>query len=262
MHTLGAKAARVRHRYGLTMDPTLLVLQHIACEPPAAFEDELRSRGLDLVRVELDEGDALPEWRQFAGLVVMGGPMGAYEEAAHPWLAAEKQLIREAAQAGHPVWGVCLGAQLLASALEADVYPGPQAEVGVLPVELTAAASQDPVFGEAPRSFPTLQWHGDTFDLPDGATLLASSPEYANQAFVYQRAYALQFHLEVSPTLADEWGEVPAYAQSLEAILGPGALERLVAEVAEHASTTVPLARAVFGRWLERVVGVPAPIVR
>jgi GMP synthase (glutamine-hydrolysing) len=244
------------------MDSTLLVLQHIACEPPAAFEDELLSRGLDLLRAELDEGDPLPEWREFAGLVVMGGPMGAYEEEGHPWLVAEKRLIREAAQAGHPVWGVCLGAQLLASALGAHVFAGPQAEVGVLPVELTADAAGDPVFGDAPRSFPTLQWHGDTFDLPAGATLLASSPEYVNQAFVYKRAYGLQFHLEVSPELADAWGEVPAYADSLEAILGPGALERLVGEVEANAQTTVPLARAIFGRWLEHVVGVPAATIR
>ena len=237
--------------------PELLALQHIACEPPAAFEDELRSRGLGLERVELDEGDPLPDWREFAGMIVMGGPMGAYEEDAHPWLVEEKRAIRAAAQAGHPVWGVCLGAQLLAGALGARVYSGPEAEVGLLPVELTAAAARDPVFREAPPSFPTLQWHGDTFDLPDGATLLASSPAYRHQAFVFERAYGLQFHLEVSPDLAAEWGEVPAYSASLEAIRGPGALDRLVAEVNEHAGATLPLARTLFGRWLEQVVRVP-----
>ena len=149
---------------------------------------------------------ALPDWREFAGTIVMGGPMGAYEEEAHPWLVEEKRAIRAAAQADHPVWGVCLGAQLLASALGAAVYPGPEAEVGLLPVELTAAAADDPVFGDAPARFPTLQWHGDTFDLPEGATLLASSPAYRNQAFVFERAYGLQFHLEVSPELADGVG--------------------------------------------------------
>jgi GMP synthase (glutamine-hydrolysing) len=239
------------------MPDTLLVLQHIACEPPAAFEDELRSRGLDLVRVELDEGDPLPDWRDFAGTIVMGGPMGAYEEEAHPWLVEEKRAIRAAAHAGHPVWGVCLGAQLLAGALGAAVYPGPEAEVGLLAVELSPAAAGDPVFRHAPPSFPTLQWHGDTFDLPTGATLLASSPAYRNQAFVFERAYGLQFHLEVSPELATAWGEVPAYSASLEAIRGPGALDRLVDEVTEHADATVPLARDLFGRWLERVVRVP-----
>jgi GMP synthase (glutamine-hydrolysing) len=236
---------------------TLLALQHIACEPPAAFEDELRSRGLDLVRAELDEDDPLPDWREFAGLIVMGGPMGAYEEDAHPWLVEEKAAIRAAAEAGHPVWGVCLGAQLLAAALGAEVYPGEQAEVGLLPVELTEEAADDPVFAAAPASFATLQWHGDTFDLPAGATLLASSPAYRNQAFAYKSAYALQFHLEVSRELAAEWGEVPAYAASLEAIEGPGALDRLVGEVGEHEDATLPLARDLFGRWLELIVRVP-----
>jgi GMP synthase (glutamine-hydrolysing) len=229
----------------------VLALQHIACEPPAAYEDELLARGLELTRVELDEGDALPDWRDFGAIVVMGGPMGAYEEDEHPWLAPEKRLLREAVDGGVPVWGVCLGAQLLASALGARVYRGETPEVGVLPVELTPEAAEDPVFGAAPRSFHTLQWHGDSFDLPPGATLLAGSPMYPNQAFRVGRSYGIQFHIEVPLELATEWGEVPAYARSLEATLGPGALERLLAEVAEHAAAMVPLARTLFGRWLE-----------
>jgi len=240
------------------MDSPLLALQHIACEPPAAFEDELHERGLELVRVELDEGEPLPDWREFGAIVVMGGPMGAYEDAVHPWLEPEKRLLREAVSADVPVWGVCLGAQLLAAALGARVYKGDAPEVGMLPVELEPAASADPVFAAAPRRFPTLQWHGDTFELPDGATLLASSPAYANQAFRVGRSYGIQFHVEVTLDLATQWGEVPAYAESLEQTLGPGALERLLAGLAASEATTVPLARALFGRWLERVVGAEA----
>ncbi len=131
------------------MAAPVLALQHIACEPPAAYEDELRATGLELVRVELDEGDELPDWRGFGAVVVMGGPMGAYEEREHPWLVAEKRLLREAVEAGVPVWGVCLGAQLLASALGARVYRGDTPEVGVLPVELTPDATGDPVFADA-----------------------------------------------------------------------------------------------------------------
>ncbi|HEX5831336.1 MAG TPA: type 1 glutamine amidotransferase [Gemmatimonadaceae bacterium] len=233
----------------------MLALQHIACEPPAAFEDELRARGLQLVRVELDEGEALPDWREFAAIVVMGGPMGAYEDAAYPWLGPEKRLLSEAVHGDVPVWGVCLGAQLLAAALGARVYKGDEPEVGMLPVELEPGARTDPVFAAAPPSFPTLQWHGDTFELPAGATRLAGSPAYRNQAFRVGRSYGLQFHVEVSLDLAGEWGAVPAYAESLEKTLGPGALERLLAELAAVEATTVPLARDLFGRWLELVVG-------
>ena len=238
------------------MGSSLLVLQHIACEPPAAFEDELRSRGLDVTRVELDEGEALPDWREFPAIVVMGGPMGAYDEAEHPWLAGEKRLLRDAVEADVPVWGVCLGAQLLASALGARVYRGDQPEVGLLPVHLTPEAADDPVFGDAPDSFPTLQWHGDSFDLPDGATLLASSPAYPHQAFRVGRSYGLQFHIEVPLELATEWAEVPAYAESLESTLGPGALDELLADVARNANVTVPLARGLVGRWVENVVAL------
>jgi GMP synthase (glutamine-hydrolysing) len=237
----------------------LLVLQHIACEPPAAYEDELREWGAELVRVEVDEGEPLPDWREFAGIVAMGGPMGAYEDDAYDWLPREKQLIAEAVRAGMPFWGVCLGSQLLAASLGARVYAGERAEVGVLPVTLTDAASDDPVFAGAPREFPTLQWHGDTFDLPDGATLLASSPAYPHQAFRVGRAYALQFHIEVSPALAAEWGEVPAYAASLDALLGPGALPRLIAELEPVADLMTVLARRLFARWLGSVVELPAP---
>ena len=119
-------------------------------------------------------------------------------------------------------------------------------------------AAEDPVFDGAPDQFPTLQWHGDSFDLPDGATLLAGSPAYPNQAFRFQRSYGLQFHLEVTPELAARWGDVPAYAESLERIRGAGALDRLVGEVSAHADSTTPLARGLFGRWLERVARVPA----
>ena len=135
-------------------------------------------------------------------------------------------------------------------------------EVGLLDVELTAGAADDPVFSAAPGVFPALQWHGDTFDLPERATLLARSSAYSHQAFVYERAYGLQFHLEVPPALATEWGEVPAYADSLDAILGPGALTRLVHEVETNAETTLPLARLLFGRWLERVAGMPTATSR
>jgi GMP synthase (glutamine-hydrolysing) len=241
----------------MTADGRFLVLQHIACEPPGAYEDELRDRGYTLERVELDEGDPLPDWRDFAGLIVMGGPMGAYEEDRFPWLADEKSLIGEAVHAGMPMWGACLGAQLLAASLGAHVAPGPQAEVGLLSVQRTPEGAADPVFAVLPDVFGALQWHADTWELPPGAVQLARSDAYPQQAFTFRRAYGVQFHVEVGVGLATAWGEVPAYAASLEAILGPGALPRLIDEVARHEATMNEHARRLFGAWIDHVV-VPA----
>ena len=238
---------------------TFLAVQHIACEPPGAYEDELLAWGGQLHRVEVDDGERLPDWREFDGIIVMGGPMGAYEEQRLPWLVDEKQLISAAAHAGKPIWGVCLGAQLLAASLGAEVAPGREPEVGVLRVRTTAAAAQDPVFSLCPREFLALQWHADTYQLPAGAVQLARSTRYEQQAFVAGRAYAMQFHVEVSAALAREWGQVPSYADSLEAILGDGALVALLERVAFHERDMTVLARRLFAAWLEHVVGLTAP---
>jgi len=233
----------------------VLVLQHIACEPPGVYEDVLDEHGATIHRVELDEGDPLPDWRAFDAIVAMGGPMGALDDDEHPWLTDEKRLIADAVRSGLPFWGVCLGVQLLAASLGARVYPGPAPEVGVLPVLLTDEALADPVFAGTPRELLSLQWHGDTFDLPDGATRLAGSPAYPNQAFrVGADAYGVQFHLEVSPALAREWADVPAYAESLERVLGEGALDRLIAELEARADGVLSHGRQLFERWLGAAV--------
>jgi GMP synthase (glutamine-hydrolysing) len=236
------------------LDAGILILQHIGCEPPAAFEDELTERGVPLRRVRLDEGESPPSDRAYAGIVAMGGPMGAYDDAVYPWLAGEKRLIAEAVRAGTPYWGVCLGAQLLAASLGAVVAAGPLPEVGVEAVTLTAAAADDPVFAAAPASFEALHWHGDTYELPAGATRLAHSAQYPQQAFVFKRAYGVQFHLEVSAALASEWVEVPAYRSSLEQVRGVGGGAVLLEDLRRASAETIPLARRLFGRWLDLVV--------
>ena len=229
-----------------------LVLQHIACEPPGAYEDVLRERGWELDRVELDEGDELPDWQTFGAIIAMGGPMSVNDEQVLPWLRGEKQLIANAVRAGLPFFGACLGVQLLASALGGSVYPGPAPEIGLLPVRLTAAARSDPVFADLPEELLTFQWHGDTFDLPPGATLLAGSSAYSHQACRFGTyAYGVQFHLEVSPEMAREWAIVPEYAASLESVLGAGAAGRLIDELAARADELRVHGRSLFGRWLE-----------
>jgi len=228
----------------------MLVLEHIGCESPAAYEDELRAHGVAPRRVRLHEGEELPDWREHQGIVAMGGPMGVHDEEQHPWLAAEKRLIGEAVRAGTPYWGVCLGAQLLAASLGARVSAGPAPEVGVFPVALTPPAARDPVFGDLPDSFPAFHWHGDTYELPDGAVGLARSERYEQQAFVFQRAYAIQFHLEVDAALVAQWCEVPAYANDLRKLPGEGPAGALLEALAAIESEAMARARTIFGRWL------------
>jgi GMP synthase (glutamine-hydrolysing) len=236
----------------------VLVLQHIACEPPGAFEDVLVAAGADIHRVELDEGDSLPPWQDFVAIVAMGGPMSVNDDAELPWLTAEKQAIAEAVRAGVPYWGSCLGVQLLAAALGARVYPGSQPEVGVLPVALTDEGRADPVFAGLPPEFETLQWHGDTFDVPEGGVLLASSPAFPNQAFrVGRAAYGVQFHVEVTDQMAREWAGVPAYAEYADRVLGAGGIDRLMSDFDAARDRMLDVGRRMFERWVQIAVAVP-----
>jgi GMP synthase (glutamine-hydrolysing) len=246
--------------FGLSPGLDVLVLQHIACEPPGVFEDVLLERRATIHRVELDEGEPLPRWRDFDLIVAMGGPMSANDDAELPWLREEKAMISQAVKAGMPFFGVCLGVQLLAASLGARVYQGETPEVGLLPVEITPDGRADPVFAGLPDDGVTLQWHGDTFDLPEGAVLLATSPAYPNQAFRFENAYGVQFHLEVSDAMARAWAAVPAYSSSLERTLGPDAAAAFVASIEDRSGEMRDTGRALFERFLERVVA-PAHVL-
>ena len=125
----------------------LVVVQHLFCEGPGAFNAEFDRRGVERAIVEIDTGEALPDWRDFDGIVAMGGPMSVNDEAEHPWLVDEKRWLAEAVRAGKPFFGACLGVQMLASALGARVYPLGQSEVGLLEVQRTSDGLIDPVIG-------------------------------------------------------------------------------------------------------------------
>ena len=158
-------------------------------------------------------------------------------------------------RAGTPFFGACLGSQLLAASLGARVYAGAAPEVGLLPVTLTDAALADPVFAGLPRELLTLQWHGDTFDLPDGAVALASSPAYPNQAFRWgARAYAVQFHLEVTPQMASRVGAgARVRASRSSARSGRAPSRRCCASSTSAASELRGSARRLFAQWLDAV---------
>jgi GMP synthase (glutamine-hydrolysing) len=228
-----------------------LVLQHIACEPPGAFAEVMRERRWATVTCEIDETGSVPHWDDFDAIVAMGGPMSANDEHALPWLAAEKRLIGDAVSSGVPYFGTCLGVQLLAASLGAQVYAGASPEVGILPVELTDDGRVDPVLGSLDGQILTLQWHGDTFDLPVDAVLLAGSDAYPHQAFRFGPvAYGIQFHIEVSAEMAEEWARVPEYARALEQTVGAHALDDMIEALRDERGTRMQThARELFGRW-------------
>lgn len=158
----------------------------------------------------MDTGSILPENMDgFEAMVILGGPMSAYQEDAYPYLGQVQTLIREAAVKSIPTLGICLGAQLIARALGAQVKPNSVKEIGWYEVQLTLAGRQNQVFDNMPSKFPAFQWHGDTFAVPRGAALLAEGYTCRNQAFVYNDTlWAIQFHLEVTPSIIERWATV------------------------------------------------------
>ncbi|MEI6414560.1 MAG: HD domain-containing protein [Pseudomonadota bacterium] len=175
------------------------VLQHVPFEGPAHLAHWAESRRHGLAITRLDRGEPLPSLDDYDWLVILGGPMGVRDEAQFPWLRPEKTHIHEAIAAGKTVIGICLGAQLMAVALGAAVRRNPQREIGWFPIERLPHPVATP-FQYLPETPLVFHWHGDTFDLPEGAIHLAKSTACQNQAFFYgDRVLGLQCHLEATP---------------------------------------------------------------
>jgi len=176
------------------------VLQHVPFEGPARIRDWATRKGHPVTTIPLFEHGRLPDIAAFDWLVVMGGPMGVRDEANYSWMANEKELIGAAIAAGKTVIGVCLGAQLIAAALGARVYPNAHREIGWFPVELTDQGRASDLSAFLPHRLQIFHWHGDTFDLPAGAIHLVRSEGCRHQTFLYaDRVLGLQFHLESTP---------------------------------------------------------------
>ncbi len=218
----------------------LLVIQHAEAEGPGLLAAPCVEAGLELQLLRTDRGETVPPLPDgYAGVIVMGGPMGVHEADRHPHLAAEINLLTEALRRRLPVLGICLGAQLLAAAAGARVRPGPRREIGWAPIARSDAGRADPLLAELPDGAVVFHWHGDSFDLPDGATLLASSEAYAHQAFrIGSSAYGLQFHLEVTPEMVERFAA--AGAAELAAVHGPEGAARLAAAARHFAPLLVP----------------------
>lgn len=226
----------------------VLVLQHIEIETPGLLEDLMRRKGIGFDFVHGYKGESYPEEiDSYSGFIVMGGPMGVYEEDQCPFLKKEKAFLQRVLKTEKPVLGICLGSQLLASVLGAEVKPGLQKEIGWYPVSLNKAAESDSLLQGVSDSFVALHWHGDQFELPDGAICLASSELTQNQAFRYkENVYAFLFHMEVTPVMLPIW--VDRFGDELKEASLDGT------HILKQAQTYLPplnrLAEPIFLNWL------------
>jgi GMP synthase (glutamine-hydrolysing) len=234
--------------------PEIIVLRHSPTEPLGLIEPALKDSGLNFRYVRGYDGESIPDNVGDApALIVMGGPQGVYEQADHPYLTDELRLIERAIAGDTPVLGVCLGAQLVASALGADVRKGDAAEIGWFEVAFNALVSSDPLWSAAPHSFTAFHWHGDYFKLPNGAVSLASSDMTPSQIYRFGDAvYGIQFHMEVTEEIIRGWtreyeGQTNVAGIDVAAIL---------AGVPTYLAAQQAVSREVFGRWARAVASM------
>ncbi|MEW6602510.1 MAG: type 1 glutamine amidotransferase [Nitrospirota bacterium] len=192
---------------------SVLICKNIETEGPGTIEDYLTQNNIPYKIVELEKGESLPGPDGFDTLVMMGGPMSVNDDISY--IREEEAMVRDFASKGKKIFGVCLGAQIMAKALGEKVYPGSQKEIGWYNIELTGEGLMDPLMRNLAthpvvkdfwKKFKVFHWHGETFDIPAGAVRLASSELFPNQAFRYgKNAYAFQFHIEVKKEMILDW---------------------------------------------------------
>lgn len=228
-----------------------IAVRHVGFEHLGLLGPLLEQRGHALVSKEagvdaLSAGDA--DGADL--LVVLGGPIGAYELGEYPFLKDEIALIERRLAQGRPMLGVCLGCQLIAKALGARVYPGDRKVIGWAPLELTEDGRRSCLAPLEDGDHPVLHWHGDTFDLPKDATRLAGSPFYENEAFAIGTTLALQFHLEVDIGEIDRW----LIGHAAEIAGTPGvSVKELRGETRRFGPALAPVAEQIFTDWLDDV---------
>jgi len=229
-----------------------LVLRHAQAEGLGLLGNALRERGIHHRALDLARGEPVPkELRGVGGLIVLGGPMGAYEQEKHPFLRSETALLEKAIAAGRPVLGICLGAQLIAQVLGARVYPGDKREVGWAPVTLTDDGRDDPLFVGGETTLTVFHLHADTYELPADGVNLATSPAYEQQAFRWgEIVYGFQFHLEFTESIIARLAQEPE-SQRFMAEAGAD-VKRIVAETPTHVRELTDTAQRVFESYFSQ----------
>ncbi len=230
---------------------TVLAIRHVAFEHLGSLDSVLTERGYAVRYADAGMASIAPHMADDDALLcIMGGPIGAYEEDRYPYLMEELALIERRLKAGAPMLGICLGAQLIARAMGSRVYPGPSKEIGWGPVTLTEAGRASPLARLEECRGIVMHWHGDTFDLPAGATRLASSPITSNRAFsAGYRVLGLQFHIEAAPSEIERW--LIGHACEIAATRGIS-VTGIRDDTAAYGPQLVPCAQRLFADWLDR----------
>ena len=222
-----------------------LVLQHINIEHPGIFLKFMKEYNIKIDTVELDQNEKIPNLEPYDAMIVMGGPMDTWQEERYPWLKVEKENIHNFVKIKKkPYLGLCLGAQLLSEAIGGKVRKMKTPEIGVLKVSVT---DDNSLFKGLNKDLKVLQWHSyEAYDLPNNTNLLASSPECKVQAFSFDRAFGLQFHVEQTNKTVPEWACVPEYKLALEKTLGENALEKFKSEVEKNLNLFNKSAKTIY----------------
>ncbi len=231
----------------------VLVFQHVPYEPLGTLDPLIRQRKHRIRYVNFGRDPyQQPNLEGYDGLIILGGPMNIGEEDKHPHLNTEKRAILQAIEMGIPVLGICLGAQLIASAMKSAVYPAREKEIGWYCITKTKAHIDDPVFNAFETTQSIFQWHGYTFDLPKNSVHLLKGEGVPNQAFkVASNVYGFQFHLEADAALIKRWVNLPAHQVELGLDKDPQRAEQIWQETQKNIGQSLQLSHKVFSAFLD-----------